>query len=276
MAKLDIFKTEWLDVVFAGRNQAYGAYELRKLNSKNTIKALMIGSALFILTVSSPLILKYLKGLTPEKNEKLLETEVILTPPPPIDENTPPPPPPVEPPRPKVDQIRFPPPVVVPAAEVRDEEPPTVEELKVADPGQKTIEGDPTQEVRIDEPTGEAPVGSQITEDNGVYNTTTVEVMPEYPGGMDKFYQWVGSKSDILYTNAAREAGVAGRLTMTFVVEKDGSLTDIKVLGKELGYGTSEAAKKLLAQSRKWKPGIQNGRQVRVQYTLPLMLQLQE
>ena len=274
MAKLDIFKTQWLDIVFAGRNQAYGAYDLRKTNSRNTTKALMIGSALFILAVSSPLIADYLKGLSPEEKEKTVETEVILTPPPPVDANTPPPPPPVEPPRPKVDQIRFPPPVVVPAAEVRDEEPPTVEELKVADPGQKTIEGDPTAEVRVEEPVGEAPVGSKVTEeDNNVYSVATIEVMPTYPGGMEAFYAWVGKS--YTYPPAATEAGVGGRMTVSFVVEKDGTLTDIKVL-KDLGYGTGEVAKKLLLKSKKWAPGIQNGRPVRVAYTLPIMIQMAE
>lgn len=274
MGKLDIFNPVWIDVVFAGRNQTYGAYQLRKANPKNTTRALFLGSALFILAVSSPLIAKYIKGITPQaEEEKLIETEVILTPPPPIDEVTPPPAPPVEPPKPKVDQVKFPPPVVVPKEQVRDEEPPTVEELKVADPGQKTIEGDPTQEVRIDEPVGEAPVGSKITEDNGVYNTASVEVMPDYPGGIQKFLQWVAD--NYRYPPAAQEAGVSGRMIVQFVVEKDGSLTDIQV-PRDLGYGTGEVAKKLLAKSKKWKPGVQNGRNVRVQYTLPLMLQMQE
>lgn len=270
MGKLDIFDPAWLNIVFEGRNQSYGAYQLRKDSSRNTTKALLIGCVLFAFAIASPLIVSYIKGLNPMDDEKLLETEVILTPPPPLDENTPPEPPPVEPPRPKVDQIRFPPPVVVPAEEVRDEEPPTVEELKVADPGQKTIEGDPNQEVRIEEPVGEAPVGAQVTEDNGIYNTASVELMPEYPGGIEKFYQWVGGNYD--YPPAAQDAMVSGRMIVSFVVEKDGSLTDIQV-PKDLGFGTGEAAKKLLTKSKKWKAGQQNGRPVRVQYTLPIMLQ---
>jgi periplasmic protein TonB len=275
MGKLDIFKPAWLDVVFAGRNQAYGAYQLRKESPKTTSRALLIGSVAFVLAISSPLIVKFIKGITPQEEEKLIETEVVLTPPPAVDETTPPPPPPPEPPKPKVDQIRFPPPVVVPAEQVRDEEPPTVEDLKVADPGQKTIEGDPTQEVRIDEPVGEAKVEAQVTEeDNTVHNVASVEVMPEYPGGIAKFYEWVGSRAE-LYTPAAKEAGVSGRMIIQFVVEKDGTLTDIQVT-RDLGYGTGEAAKKVLVKSKKWKPGIQNGRPVRVQYTLPLMLQMQE
>ncbi|MBC7916097.1 MAG: TonB family protein [Pyrinomonadaceae bacterium] len=271
MAKLDIFNPLWLDVIFTGRNQAYGAYQLRKSNAQTTNKALFIGCLVFILAVSAPLIARYVKGILPEAEKEKI-TEVTLTPPPPIDATKPPPPPIVEPPKPKIDQIKFPPPVVVPKEQVRDEEPPTIEELKVADPGQKTIEGDPTQEVRIDEPVGEAPVGSQVTEDNGVYDIASIEQQPEYPGGMAKFLSWVGD--NYKYTPQAQEAGVSGRIIVQFVVEKDGSLTDIKV-PKDLGYGTGDAAIKLLKRSKNWKPGIQNGRAVRVQYTLPLALQIE-
>ena len=154
-SKLDLFKREWLDVVFAGRNKAYGAYDLRSQNNRTTNRALLVGAVLFIALVSAPLIIRLIKGAMPEE-EKFIATEVVLAPPPPIDNKEVPPPPP-EPPKPKVDQVKFPPPVVVPAEQVRDEEPPTVEELKVADPGQKTIEGDPNADIKIDEPVGEAP-----------------------------------------------------------------------------------------------------------------------
>jgi len=273
MAKLDIFRTEWLDVVFAGRNQAYGAYTLRKNNSKTTNRALLIGSVVFILLVSSPIIIKYIKGFVPEEKERVIETEVVLTPPPPVDESAPPPPPPAEPPRPKVDQVKFPPPVVVPAEQVRDEEPPTQTELAVKDPGQKTIEGDPNAEIRIDEPVGEAPpTQAAVVEDNSVHDFASIEQMPEFPGGMGKFGTYVGNNYN--YPAAAREQGVSGRIIMSFVVEKDGSLTDIKVL-RDLGMGTGDEAIRLLKKAPKWKPGIQNGRPVRVQYTLPIMLNLE-
>ncbi|MEJ6980918.1 energy transducer TonB [Pedobacter sp. P351] len=106
---------------------------------------------------------------------------------------------------------------------------------------------------------------------SGVYNQASVELMPEYPGGVNKFLQWVGS--NYKFPKAAAEAEISGRMIVQFVVEKDGTLTDIKV-PRDLGFGTGEAAKKLLAQSAKWKPGVQNGKPVRVQYTLPLMLRV--
>jgi len=271
MAKLDIFDPVWLDVVFAGRNKDYGAYDLRKNNSKTTNKGLIIGAALFVLAISSPLIVRYVKGFQPEETERVIQTEVVLTPPPPVDEKAPPPPPPAEPPKPKVDQVKFPPPVVVPAEKVRDEEPPTVEELKVADPGQKTIAGDPTADIRIDEPVGEAPKEAAVTEDNTVHSFASIEVLPEFPGGMPKFYAYVGKNYN--YPAMAREQGVSGRVTLSFIVEKDGSLTDIKVV-RDLGMGTGEEAVRVLKNSPKWKPGVQNGRPVRVAYTLPIMLNL--
>ena len=275
MAKLDIYNLQWIDVVFTGRNQAYGAYQLRKNNARTTNRALVIGSILFILAISSPLIIKYIKGLTPDdgSEDRVIQTEVVLTPPPPVDEQAPPPPPAAEPPRPRVDQVRFPPPVVVPAEKVRDEEPPTVEELKVADPGQKTIAGDPNAEIRIDEPVGTAPPTKQaVVEDNTVHDFASIEQMPEFPGGMDKFYNYVGK--NYVYPAAAREQGVSGRLILSFIVEKDGSLTDIKIL-RDLGMGTGDEAIRMLKRAPKWKAGIQNGRPVRVQYTLPIMLNLE-
>ncbi|HXI00450.1 MAG TPA: TonB family protein [Sphingobacteriaceae bacterium] len=270
MSKLDIFKLEWIDVVFAGRNKAYGAYMLRKDNSRTTSKALMIGAILFIVAVSSPLIAKLISNALPE--EKVKVTEVILSPPPPINKDTPPPPPPAEPPKPKVDQVKFPPPVVVPAEQVRDEEPPTVEELKVADPGQKTIEGDPTAEIRIEEPVGEAPKEVAIVEDNSIKDFASVEVLPLFPGGDKAFYAFLGK--NITYPSMARENNISGRVFVSFVVEKNGKLTDIKVL-RGLGSGTDEEAVRVLKKSPAWAPGIQNGRPVRVQYTIPILFQLQ-
>jgi protein TonB len=269
MAKLDIYKLEWIDVVFLGRNKSYGAYELRKDNSKTTTRALWIGSILFILLVSSPLIIKFIGGFVPAP-EKEKMTEVVLAEPPPLDKTQPPPPPP-EPPKPKVDQVKFPPPVVVPANEVKDEEPPTIEKLKVADPGQKNIEGDINAEVTIDVPVGNAPKEVVITEDNTPISSEVVQVQPAFPGGQEA---WLKFMQGYNYPAMARENNVSGKVYVRFVVEKDGSLTDISVV-RDLGFGTGEEAVRLLKTSKRWKPGIQNGRPVRVTYTQPISLAIQ-
>ncbi|QNL51376.1 TonB family protein [Olivibacter sp. SDN3] len=273
-SKLDIFKTQWLDLVFAGRNKAYGAYDLRAVSSKYTARALLIGVLLFVGLVTSPMIIKAIRGdQVDDAPEEIIETEVVLSEPPPVNEEEPPPPPPVEPPPPRVDQVRMPPMKVVPAEEVRDEEPPTVEDLKKADPGPKTIAGDPTADIRIDMPVGEGPKDAQVTEEgSGVMDFNAVEVQPTFPGGMQEFYKWVGKNYN--YPQMAKEQGVNGSIHVSFVVERDGSLTDIKVL-RDLKYGTGEEAVRMLKASPKWKPGIQNGRPVRVSYSLPIKLNLQ-
>lgn len=273
MSKLDIFKPQWLDVVFAGRNKSYGAYDLRIISPKYTSRALLIGIILFVGLVTSPMIIKAIRGEQEEAPEEVIETEVVLSEPPPVNEEAPPPPPPVEPPPPRVDQVRMPPPKVVPAEQVRDEEPPTVEQLKKADPGPKTIAGDPTADIRIDMPVGEGPKDAQVTEEgSGVMDFNAVEVQPSFPGGLPAFYKWVGA--NYRYPQMAKEQGVSGAIHVSFVVERDGSLTDIKVL-RDLKYGTGEEAVRLLKSSPKWKPGIQNGRPVRVSYSLPIKLNLQ-
>ncbi|MGK6350463.1 energy transducer TonB [Parapedobacter sp. DT-150] len=275
-SKLDIFKKEWLDVVFEGRNKTYGAYDLRKLSPRATNIGLFSASIAFVLLLLSPAIARWV-GLdlgNNEPTEQLLETEVTLSEPPPVNEEEPPPPQPVEPPPPRVDQVRMPEPKVVPAEEVQDEEPPTVEQLKLADPGAKTIEGDPNADIRIDLPVGEGEIDAEVTEtgnDNTIFQS--VEINPEPPGGLPAFMKWVADNYD--YPQAAIEAGVNGQVQISFVVERDGSLTDIKVV-RDLKYGTGEAAVKLLGKAAKWSPGIQNGRPVRVAYTLPIRLNLQQ
>jgi len=100
----------------------------------------------------------------------------------------------------------------------------------------------------------------------------SVEVPPQPPGGMRAFMEYIGRNYD--FPQEAIEAAVNGQVQVSFVVEKDGTLTDIKVV-KDLGYGTGDAAIRVLQSSSKWRPGIQNGRAVRVAYTLPIRLNLQ-
>lgn len=272
MSKLDILNQSWIDIVFEGRNKEYGAYQLRKQNNRNTNKAMIIGGLFFIITVSTPVILKYIEGLSSDNVEKLKETEVILSTPPPVDEKKVPPPPPVEPPPPKVDQVKFPPPVVKPDEEVLEEEPPTIKELEKADPGDKTIKGDPNADIVINTPVGDGPINQEKTEDyEGIF--TNVEVLPTFPGGLEQFGKFLGR--NLRYPPIARENGIQGRVFCTFVVEKDGSLTDIKV-ARGIGGGCDEEAIRVLRSSPKWNPGVQNGRNVRVSYTVPIFFQLQQ
>lgn len=98
---------------------------------------------------------------------------------------------------------------------------------------------------------------------------TAVEVAPEPQGGLHAFRQWIGE--NYRFPEEAQDKGVNGIVQVSFVIEHDGSLTDIKV-NRDLGYGTGEEAVRVLQNSAKWSPGIQNGRPVAVAYTLPIRL----
>lgn len=264
--KLDIIKNQWLDIVFEGRNKIYGAYELRKANTKTTVKALIIGSVIFAVAVAAPLIASFLPDSSEDDVNKDIKIATVKLPPKKeeVKPNEPPPPPPP----PKVDQVKFVKPVVAKANEVT-EDPPKIEELKDKKVGSETIKGDPDAVLTVDEPVGTG-TAAVVEEDNQVYNTAGIEVKPDFPGGIEKFYKFVGNNY-----KTPEEEGLKGKVYVTFVVEKDGSLTDIKVL-RDIGYGTGAEAIRVLKKCPKWTPGEQNGKKVRVLYSLPITIQSAE
>lgn len=270
-SKIDLFGNEWLDVVFDQKNKSYGAYAMRRESSANTAKALFIAGSLFILLFLSPKIIQLIKGSETIEDVTDKVTVVNVQPPPAVNPETPPPAA-VEPPPAKQKQLKFPPPIVVVDDKVIDTDPVQIKDLVDADPGQKTIEGmDDGTLVVINTP-GEGPKNAKAVEDNNVYGVfEALEVQPTFPGGMDKFYKYL-SKA-IRYPAMAQEQGVQGKVFLSFIIEKNGTLTDIKVV-KTLGAGTDEEAVRVLKGSPKWMPGIQNGKEVRVKYNIPISFSL--
>jgi len=101
---------------------------------------------------------------------------------------------------------------------------------------------------------------------------TIVEEMPSYPGGDAKMYEYLGK--NIKYPQIARESSIQGRVFVNFVVEPDGSVSNVKVL-RGIGGGCDEEAMRVVKTMPKWKPGKQRGKAVRVSYTLPVVFKLQ-
>jgi TonB family protein len=102
---------------------------------------------------------------------------------------------------------------------------------------------------------------------------SAVEHSPEFPGGIDGFFSFLGK--NIRYPGAARDNNVQGRVIISFIVEEDGALTNFKVL-RGIGAGCDEEAIRVLALSPKWKPGVQNGKLVRVAYSVPIAFELEQ
>lgn len=113
-------------------------------------------------------------------------------------------------------------------------------------------------------------VEEEVVEEAPIF--TVVESMPEFRGGMQELYTYLGN--NIKYPVMAKESGIQGKVYVTFVVEKDGSITDVKLL-RGIGGGCDEEAIRVVQSMPKWKPGKQRGKPVRVQYNLPVRFTLQ-
>ncbi len=99
------------------------------------------------------------------------------------------------------------------------------------------------------------------------------EVMPEFPGGMEKMMVYLSK--NIKYPEEAKEKGISGRVFLSFVVEKDGSVTDVKVM-RSVNPLVDDEAVRVVQAMPKWKPGLQKGKPVRVSYLLPITFKLNE
>lgn len=263
ISKFDLYKPEWLELVFADRNKAYGAYELRRHNAKNISMAMLFtltgvflafgaGQLAHSLHKPGPVYVVHEIKLT---NFKEQQPKVV------------PPPPKIDPPKPVATQ-RFLPPVVRQDNTVT-EQPPKIEDLTEAI---STVTQKGTHDPAIPE-IDEAASGTAaaVTEDNEVHNLAEVQVMPTPVGGEDAWTKFL--TKNLRFPPEAQDAGVGGKVYMSFVVEKDGSLTDITVV-RGAGYGMDEEATRVLKLAKPWKPGIQNGRPVRVKFVIPINFQM--
>ncbi len=108
---------------------------------------------------------------------------------------------------------------------------------------------------------------AKTAEENITYSTGGIEVKPEYPGGIKAFYEYIASN----FNSPTSKNFEGGKIYAQFVIEKDGSVVDIKIL-KDLGFNTAEETYRVLNGCKKWQPGEQNGRKVRCVYQLPISL----
>jgi protein TonB len=251
------------ELVFEDKNKTYGAYQLRRNHNRNVAVALLITGAAFIFAVSLPAIIDWIKNVQEEVVVPVDITPIDLTAPPPLDETEPPPPPP--PPPPVMETVKFTPPVVTDEEVVED--PPPVQTEETPQISTVTQEGT-SDEIIIPEETGPAVVEPVIEAP-----LTIVEQMPTFPGGEVEMMKYI--QRNVQYPQVEKEAGISGTCYVTFVVEKDGNITDVKVLrGVSGGPGCDKEALRVVKSMPNWKPGKQNGREVRVQFNLPIKFTL--
>ncbi|UUC47122.1 energy transducer TonB [Flavobacterium cerinum] len=268
MSKLNIYETKWLDLVFEGRNKAYGAYQLRSENPKTTLKALCTGVLLLGSAIAVPIISNYFKpdpnvaGNIPKLfDDTIVVVDLIPTLPKKIEE------PKLETtPSDPVKKIKFTGFTPVPKNQATQEVP-TNDELKNAAISSENAEGTGTTTSMsvASQPTGNGD-GNGTESNNAVNATYELEALPQYPGGIDAFLSTIGKR----FKTPELEDVKTLKVLVYFIVEKDGSLSNIRVT-RDPGYGLGkEAIRVLSTMTTKWSPGYRNGNAVRTAYNLPI------
>lgn len=272
MSKLNINKNEWLELVFEGRNKEYGAYQLRQEDGKTTVKAFFSAMALITGLALIPVILSsFTEKPTNTKpdtiDDEIKLTEVIL----PNKEKQKE----IEKQIKKADVIapkteNLVKPKIVEATKAPETNLTKNEDLvKNTSSNPDAINGNPlgSSNGTTTEPVVEKPIetGNGTT----VVTTAMVEKNPMFPGGIDAFLKLVGKR----FTTPELEEQKTIRVIVMFVVEKDGTLSNITV-PKNPGFGLDkEAIRVLKTIQTKWEPGIYKGFPVRTQYALPIVIQ---
>ena len=261
------------DIVFEGRNKEYGAFQLRRIYGRNVSRALVIGTILLTILVFIPAVAKFFEDRKPKEVLNLKEN--VLMDAPPLDETKPPPPPPPPeappPPPPKLTTVKFTPPVVKKDEEVKKEEVPDQEELKDKTVATVTVKGN-TDAPDLSALSGEGDkVVAEVVE-NKVY--TYVEQMPALPGGGGMAAIVAAIQKNFRYPAADLRNQVEGRVFASFTVDENGDVSDVKIVKGLTGTVDAETIRSIKALP-KFIPGKQNGRAVKVSFTVPVTLKIQ-
>lgn len=262
-----------LDIVFANRNRAYGAYQLRRAYSRHLARALGIGLLLIGFGIVLPQILR---AVSPEPIEKIVEGEFMPGPPPDIDPELPPPPPPPPTPKPPAKSvIKFVPQTPTPDEEVTEEKQRTQEEVLVAAANVGTndhkSEGDGPPTLN-DVPDFPREIETAAKPDNSEYLPYGLQKAPAFPGGDQELLKYLAE--NIKYPPMARENNIQGTVVLSFLIGKDGKVSDVSVLN-EIGGGCGKEALRVVKAMPPWIPGEANGHAVKVRYSLPVRFRLQ-
>lgn len=279
MAKIDLYDPKWVDMVFDGKNKSYGAFQLRKGTSSRNIKSLII------LVIAAALVGGFLAWKVIEqkqaeqqaaymeamelsklqKEAKKQEKKQVVKPK-------------VEPKKeiPVARQTqKFTAPVIKKDELVKEEN--QIKQMDKLDDkvavGTENHEGTKdrnVEAVRNDIAVNTPPPAPKEEVTNKVFDV--VEVMPSFPGGQGALMSYLSSHTK--YPVVAQENGVQGRVTVSFVVERDGSITDVHVV-RSVDPSLDREAARVISSMPNWQPGKQNGSAVRVKFNVPVQFKLQ-
>ena len=264
MSNVSIFEKKWLDLVFEGRNQKYGAYQLRRDSSKTTLFAFLfgivfLGGGVFLLSsfTKAPVII-------PDTTK-----DFIIK----VDCSHPP----IEEPKTKTEQPKIKTPAVKPPVDNRNYKVAPIEQavVPISPNTENPIANGPTNPnasgtgtPSTSPSTGGGTIVVAKAPDTGTHKTSELDRQPNFPGGLKGFYEYVGNHFD-------KQEVVEGetiRVLVSFVIEKNGAMTDIDVVQKTNPDVDKEAIRVLKSLKTKWEPGYKDGEAVRTRYTLPIVV----
>ncbi|MCQ4036070.1 energy transducer TonB [Kaistella montana] len=265
------------EIVFENRNKAYGAYDLRTNYRSVLTKAFIFGTILFCVAAFTPFVIMKIKQMTAKETQEVNAKLIDIVPEDPIieqpkeEEPPPPPPPPKEEPKQEIIQNVVPEPVKAPKVETPP--PPITKQLEtttglVNQEGVKTPTYTPPPPPPGPSKSTTVEVKPQVSETQ-VY--TEVEQLAEFPGGINSFRSKVQNNFD---TSVMEGDEGTVKTEITFVVERDGSITDIKANGSNKDFN-AEAIRTVKSVKNKWAPAKINGQAVRYRYRLPLTMQFE-
>jgi protein TonB len=276
-----ILSADLIDLIFEGRNKSYGAYELRTGYNKRLRNSLLLtvalGLLILLLSFISSLDLGAKKGQVEIKEVQLEEIKQDEQPEPP------PPPPPKPPEPPKVEMAKFTPPKVVKDEDVKeDEKPPEVEKLEDTKIGTVNQEGQKDEGI-VAPPVESTVVEAPVQEDyDKVFQK--VEIDAEFPGGTNGWTRYVTREIE-RNIDELQDDGRSGTVVVLFIVDKEGAVSEVRALPcSEAGVGNclppnsklAEIAVNAIKKGPKWKPAVQNGRNVKAYRRQPVTFQLAE
>jgi protein TonB len=264
MSKVSICETSWINLVFENRNKEYGAYQLRHESSRTIVMSFLSGILLIATLAGIYSISNLFEKPTIETIKPLVDIPIVVTNYSiPIEKKITP--------KTKPQAIKQPEPKVF-APMVVSKTPDVILDIPI---NKDLIENYATPQGTEGGTGVTYASGSEngfLAPDNGnaIVNAIALDKLPEFPGGMAKFYTYVGNnfeKPEIEGVNTIR-------VLVSFVIEKDGSMTDIQVK-KDPGYGLGKEAIRVLKSLRtKWAPGMLGSKAVRTAYNLPITIQI--
>lgn len=277
MAKIDLISRDWTEMVFEGRNKEYGAYRLRKNAGKRNLYSLITIFIAALAIWGGISLVKFVESRTksvaqtsvaelsalnqPKKKAEVKQQKKVK----------------LEQPEKVVERVKssvkFTAPVIKKDDDVKPED-----ELKTQDElmstktaiGALDVKGndDANGEVlKIKEAVAQPEPKPEVEK---VFDV--VEQMPSFPGGPSALMEWLSN--NVKYPVVAQENGVQGRVVVSFVVERDGSITDVKVV-RGVDPSLDREASRVVRAMPRWIPGKQNGSAVRVKYNVPVAFRLQ-